>query len=171
LAYAVEAKTAGLEMGSTSILAFAVIALGCPGCIIAGWLAERIGRCATTVLAMLISGSCALAIGFAFDGPAWLFPVLACLWGLTVVSDSAQFSAAVSELANQNYVGSALTFQMGVGFIITIITVWLVPQVADWLGSWRWSFAMLALGPMVGVLAMLILRSQPEAVKMAGGLR
>ena len=171
LAYALAVQTAGMELGNASVLAFTVIALGSPSCVFAGWLADRIGRSATTALAMTISGISALAIGFAFDGPAWLFVALACIWGFTVVSDSAQFSAAVSELADPNYVGSALAFQMSLGFAITMFTVWLVPQLADWLGSWRWSFAVLSLGPLVGVPAMLALRARPDAHKMANGLR
>jgi len=171
LAYALAAQTAGIEIGNASVLAFTVIALGSPSCVFAGWLADRIGRSTTTALAMTISGVSALAIGFAFDGPAWLFVALACVWGFTVVSDSAQFSAAVSELADPNYLGSALAFQMGVGFAITMFTVWLVPQVADGLGSWRWSFVVLSLGPLVGVPAMLVLKARPDAQNMAGGLR
>ncbi|MGI9364147.1 MAG: MFS transporter [Rhizobiaceae bacterium] len=171
LAYAAAAKASGVELGNVSVLAFAVIALGSPSCILAGWLADRIGRSATTIIAMTLSGLSALAIGFAFDGPAWLFVLVACFWGFTVVADSAQFSAAVSELADPNYVGSALTFQMSVGFAITMFTVWLVPQLAQWLESWRWTFVILALGPLVGVSAMLMLRSRPDATNMAGGLR
>ncbi|MEQ9036954.1 MAG: MFS transporter [Silicimonas sp.] len=171
LAYVLAAQATGMEIGNASLLAFAVIALGSPSCVVAGWLADRIGRATTTSLAMTVSGLSALVIGFAFDGPAWLFAALAFIWGFTVVSDSAQFSAAVSELADPKYVGSALAFQMSVGFAITMFTVWLVPQVADWLGSWRWSFAILALGPLLGVPAMLALRTRPDAKKMAGGMR
>lgn len=171
LAYAIAAKTAGLDLGNASILAFAIIALGAPSCVLAGWLADRFGRCRITALAMTLSGSAALAIGLAYTGPVWLFVLLAFIWGFTIVADSAQFSAAVTELADQNYVGSALAFQMGVGFTITIFSVWLVPQIADWLGSWRWSFAVLAIGPLVGVPAMLALRKHPDALKMADGLR
>lgn len=171
LAYAVAAEASGLAIDRLSLLAFAVIALGAPSCILAGWMADRIGRAATTAMAMTISGLAAIAIGFTFSGPVWLFVTVAVIWGFTVVSDSAQFSAAVSELSDQNLVGSALAFQMGVGFAITIFTVWLVPQVAELLGSWRWSFAVLAIGPAIGVLSMLALRTHPDAVKMAGGRR
>ena len=118
-----------------------------------------------------VSGLCALAIGLTFNGPAWLFAVVALVWGVTVVADSAQFSTAVTELSDKSQVGSALALQMGVGFAITILVIWLVPIVVDMLGDWRWGFVMLAPGPLVGVVAMLMLRRTPQASAMAGGLR
>ena len=93
------------------------------------------------------------------------------LWGFTIVADSAQFSTAVSELSSPDFVGSSLAFQMAVGFAITVFTIWLVPVIADWLGSWRWTFLLLLPGPVVGVFAMLRLRADPASLKLAGGLR
>lgn len=171
LAYVIAAQEAGLNVANASVVVFIIIALGAPSCIVAGWLSDRIGRCATTAIAMTGSGLSALAMGFAFAGPTWLFMTFACIWGITVIADSAQFSAAVSELSDPNFVGSALAFQMGVGFAITMITVWLVPNMAGWLGSWQWGFVALAIGPFIGVIAMLKLKSHPDAIKMAGGLR
>jgi MFS family permease len=171
LAYASAAKAAGLPLGNASMLAFAVIAMGAPGCVLAGWLADSIGRCATTALAMAVSGTCALLIGFAFSGPFWAFGMLALIWGLTVVADSAQFSAAVTELADQSLVGSALALQMGVGFAITIGMIWFIPVLADAIGSWRWTFLALVPGPIVGTWAMLALRRLPAAERIAHGRR
>jgi dipeptide/tripeptide permease len=90
------------------------------------------------------------------------------VWGFAVVADSAQFSAAVSELADDSYVGSALTFQTAVGFLLTLGSIQLTPVVADWVG-WQWAFAPLAVGPLVGTVAMLALRRRPEAELLAGG--
>ena len=154
-----------------SILAFAVIAMGAPGCVIAGVAAEKFGRCATTSAAMMVSGICAILLGLSFDGATWVLVAIALLWGLTVVADSAQFSAAVSELSDQTQVGSALAFQMGVGFAITMVTIWLVPTIAEMAGSWRWSFLILAPGPLIGTWAMLRLRRLPEAARIANGRR
>jgi MFS family permease len=171
LAFALAAEADGLALGNASLLTFAVLAMGAPGCILAGWLADRIGRCNTTALMMAISGTAALLIGLVFNGPLWLFALVALIWGLTVVADSAQFSAAVTELADQSLIGSALAFQMGVGFATTIFVIWLMPHVVAALGSWQWSFAILIPGPVVGIIAMLQLRSRPEATKMANGFR
>lgn len=156
---------------AASVLAFSVIALGAPSSVLAGWAADRIGRCYTSAICMTVSGSCALVVGFAFDGPTWLLVLIASVWGLTVVGDSAQFTAAVTELSDQTLVGSALAFQMGVGFLITVFTIWLVPYLAEAFGSWRWSFVVLAPGPAIGVWAMLSLRRLPEAEKIANGRR
>lgn len=171
LAYAGAAKTAGLGLGNISLLTFSVIAIGGPGCIFGGWLADRIGRCRTTILMMITSGMSALLIGLLFGGVPWLFVTIALIWGFTVVADSAQFSAAVTELSDKNLVGSSLAFQMGVGFAITILTIWLTPLLAGWLGSWRWTFLMLVPGPAIGALAMYLLYRHPRSLVMAGGQR
>lgn len=171
LAYIMAAQAEGLSFANVSILTFAVIALGAPGCVLCGWLADRIGRCYATSLMMLISGTSALLIGFTFEGPATAFMLVALIWGLTVVADSAQFSAAVTELADQSLVGSALAFQMGVGFAITIFVIWFLPIVVDVFGSWRWAFIVLAPGPFLGVVAMLVLRRDDSATLLANGRR
>jgi hypothetical protein len=49
-------------------------------------------------------------------------------------------------------------------------SIWLIPPVVGLVG-WRWAFALLAIGPALGVLAMGRLRTLPEAAGMAGGRR
>ena len=90
------------------------------------------------------------------------------MWGFTVVADSAQFSTVVTELADQAYVGTALTLQLAVGFTLTVATIWLIPVLEHEVG-WKWAFAFLAPGPLVGLLAMLRLKSSPEAAQIAHG--
>src|SRR5438046_8829306 len=108
---------------------------------------------------MVVSGSCAVLVGLFFGASlAALLPVLL-VWGVTVVADSAQFSAAVSELAPRDYVGTALTLQTSLGFLLTCATIYLLPKVAALIG-WRWSMSVLAIGPALGVWAMLALRRQ-----------
>ena len=107
-------------------------------------------------------------MGALFGSPAWLLLIVGLLWGFTVVADSAQFSTMVTELADQAYVGTALTMQLAVGFILTVATIWVIPLFAEAFG-WRWAFTFLAPGPALGVLAMLRLKSLPEAARLAGG--
>ena len=171
LGYAGHAAAHGLDLVNASLLTFAVVAMGAPGCLAGGWLADRIGRCRTTMLMMGVSGICALLIGVVFDGPLWAFGLVALIWGMTVVADSAQFSAAVTELSEDHLVGSSLAFQMGIGFSITIVTIWLMPLAAEWLGGWRWTFLVLAPGPIIGVFAMYGLYRDPRAHMMSGGRR
>lgn len=152
-----------------SLATAAVIAAGGVGCIVAGGLADRIGRTATTMLAMLGSGTCAAVIGGAFPYPP-LLVAIALVWGLTVVADSAQFSTAVSELAPPAYVGTALSLQTCVGFLLTLVSVRLYPLVvAEW--GWASSFAFLAPGPFLGTLAMWRLRRRPDSLRLAQGRR
>jgi MFS family permease len=119
---------------------------------------------------MAVSGICAAGIGFLFGGPLWLLMLVALLWGVSVISDSAQFSAAVTELSDRALVGTMLTVQTCTGFLITLISIHLLPYAVDLL-SWRYAFFPLAIGPFLGILAMLRLRRHPESAAMAGGRR
>lgn len=152
------------------IASFLVIGCGAAGCVVAGLLADRIGRTVVTSWAMAISGSCCLLIGFLFGGSPLLLLLVAAIWGATVVADSAQFSACVTELGDPQYVGTALTMQTCVGFLLTTISIELIPYLVNAVG-WQYAFAILAPGPLLGVFAMLRLRALPEAVKIAHGRR
>ena len=147
---------------------FAVIAIGALGCWLGGVLGDRWGRSRTTAAAMALSGACALLIGFTFGGPPALVLAVGLVWGFAVVADSAQFSTVVSEVCDQVYVGTALTMQLAVGFTLTVVTIWLVPVLRDSVG-WEWTFAFLAPGPAVGIVAMLLLLREPERELIAGG--
>ena len=152
------------------LASFLVIGSGAVGCVVAGLVADRLGRTLVTSWAMAISGSCCLLIGFLFGGNPFLLLLVAAVWGATVVADSAQFSACVTELGDPQYVGTALTMQTCVGFLLTTISIELIPYFVRAAG-WRYAFAILAPGPLLGVFAMLRLRALPEAVKIAHGRR
>ena len=162
-------KSAGWDEQSARLLGFSVIAIGGFGSILAGKFADRLGRTKITSLSMIISGSCALVIGFFFHNPM-LLTIIALVWGLTVVADSAQFSAAVSELSDPRYVGTTLALQTSMGFLLTMISIRLIPIIADKIG-WNYSFMILVLGPIFGTISMQKLRRLPEAGKMASGNR
>ncbi|HVR43229.1 MAG TPA: MFS transporter [Thermoanaerobaculia bacterium] len=149
---------------------FLVIGSGAAGCVIAGLLADRHGRTAVTSAAMAISGACCLVAGLLFGGPPALLLVVATIWGATVVADSAQFSACVTELGDPQYIGTALTLQTSIGFLLTTVSIAIVPMLVEAVG-WRWAFAVLAPGPILGTMAMMRLRALPEAAKIAGGAR
>jgi MFS family permease len=152
--------------------AFAVVASGGIGCVVAGLLSDRVGRTATTITAMTASGVSAIASAFLFGAPVAVTLVVAIIWGITVVADSAQFSAAVSELAPAGTAGSALAVQTAAGFLMTSVTILGVGALGlatD--AGWQVGFAVLALGPAVGILAMWRLRHRPEAIRLANGRR
>ncbi|GAB4324035.1 MAG: MFS transporter [Dehalococcoidia bacterium] len=171
LAFYTDALARDGRAGSASAAAlgtFAVIGVGALGCWAGGYLGDRWGRTQTTSAAMAVSGTCAVVAGIVFGGPAWAVLLVGLVWGFAVVADSAQFSAIVSELADQTYVGTALTLQLATGFVLTVVTIWLVPILRDEF-SWRWAFAFLAPGPALGIVAMLYLQRLPEARQIAGG--
>jgi MFS family permease len=162
-------QRAGWSAVGARVAGFAVIAAGAVGCVLAGGWADRIGRVKVTSLSLAVSGSCCLVAGLLIGDPGWLTAVCL-LWGFAVVADSAQFSAALTELADPRYVGTALTLQTCVGFLLTMVTLRLVPGLLGVLG-WRYVFLVLAPGPVVGILSMLRLGRLPEASRMAGGRR
>jgi MFS family permease len=155
-----------------SAVAFLVVAAGAMGCIAAGALADRLGRTTLTIAAMALSGSSAVAAGLLFGAPTAVVLAIVVVWGITVVADSAQFSTAISELAPPGTAGSALSLQTAAGFLLTaatIVGVGLIEPVDQ--QSWALAFGILALGPLVGILAMWRLRKRPDATRMAGGKR
>ncbi|MEQ8674795.1 MAG: MFS transporter [Aggregatilineales bacterium] len=160
----------GVSAEWASLVAFLVIAMGGAGSLLAGKFADTLGRTTMTTLSLVTSGICALLIGFFYGGNPILLSAVALFWGFAVVADSAQFSACVSELAQSQYVGTALTLQTSMGFLLTLITIRLVPPIQSAVG-WEWAFVFLALGPMVGIWAMLTLRRSEAAIKLANGNR
>jgi len=155
---------------AASLAAFAVIGLGACGCIAGGLVADRIGRTVTTAGAMALSGTCAVATGLLFGRAPAIVVAVAVAWGIAVIADSAQFSAAVTELAEPRRVGSALALQTSLGFLLTAVSIQLLPVVLR-AGGWRLAFAVLSIGPVLGCVAMLRLRARPEAARLAGGRR
>jgi len=143
---------------------------GLAGAVAAGRLADRIGRTTTTSAAMLASAACCLASPLAFAASPAVLVVVLLVWGAAVIADSAQFSAAVTELAEPRYAGSILALQLALGFALTVASIRLVPIAVGAVG-WRFALLPLAIGPLLGTVAMLRLRASPAARRLAGGHR
>lgn len=136
-----------------ALVTFAVIGIGAVGCWVGGILGDRWGRGHATSLAMIVSGTCALLIGW-LPGTLWpLILLIGLIWGFWVVADSALFSTVITELGDQRYVGTALTLQLAIGYILTVPTLWLIPIVHTHFG-WAAAFGVLAIGPVFGTIAM-----------------
>jgi len=140
------------------LTAFLSIAAGGVACALAGIAADRIGKAQITIIAMAVSGTCAVLAALSFGGPVWLTFVIVLVWGTAILPDSAQFSALVADFSPPEQAGSLLTFQTALGFALTIVTVQFTPLVAATLG-WPVLLAGLALGPVFGIAAMHRLRS------------
>ncbi|WP_420547719.1 MFS transporter [Curvivirga sp.] len=151
------------------LLSFTAIGMGgVIGCLIAGYYADRIGRTTVTISAMLVSGLCATVIGFFFGGSPSIIAIICIIWGVSIIADSAQFSASITELAPPERVGILLTMQTAMGFALTLIAIHIMPGIIDTLG-WNYAFMILAIGPFAGAIAMWRLRSNPEAINLANG--
>jgi MFS family permease len=160
--------SAGYRGGWAGVAAFLVIAAGAIGSVAAGVLADRVGRTTVAIASLLVSGTCALVVGFLLDATPVILTAICVVWGFAVVADSAQFSACISELCTSEYTGTALTLQTSLGFLLTMVTIRLIPALQSSLG-WRWTFPVLAIGPVVGIWAMWSLRRLPAARKLANG--
>jgi MFS family permease len=153
-----------------SLAAGLAIGAGALGCVAGGLVSDRAGRTVTTAASMAASGAAAVAAGVLFGRAPIAVIGVATIWGISVIADSAQFSAAVSELADPDRVGSALALQTALGFLLTAISIQVLPLVvARW--GWREAVMLLAAGPVAGTAAMLRLRARPEALRLAGGRR
>jgi MFS family permease len=152
------------------VASFAVLGAGGIGCVVAGAIADRVGRTVVTSWALAISGLCSATIGLFYGGPSLLLVAIAALWGASVVADSAQFSACVTELGDPRYIGTALTLQTSLGFLLTTLSIGVIPWAVD-LAGWRWAFLVLVPGPIFGIASMLRLRQLPESLKIANGRR
>jgi MFS family permease len=135
------------------ILSFATIAVGALGCLWGGVMGDRIGRALIAARVMLVSGAIACTIGLAFGRSPWILGSLALAWGFFVIADSAQFSTLVTEAVEPHAVGTALTLQTSLGFLLTTITIQIIPPLVAWVG-WQGAFVALGIGPMLGVIAL-----------------
>jgi MFS family permease len=162
-------EASGLDTRAARLAGFAVMGIGALGSLVAGAFADRVGRTTVTIASLAVSGGCALVAGFLFQTPVALTG-LCLLWGFAVVADSAQFSTAVTELTDSRYVGTALTVQTSLGFLLTILTIHMVPALLQRVG-WSGVFPVLAAGPAFGIASMWALRRMPESGRMASGNR
>ncbi len=160
-------ERAGNSATAAAVASFGTVAIGVVGCVAAGQFADRRGRCLTAIISLVVSGGCALVAGSLTPWPVVLTAVCL-LWGVSVIADSAQFSAAVSELSDPHYVGTALAIQTCAGFLLTTVTIALLPLLQTSLG-WPLATAILAAGPLVGIWHMARLRHLPAAGQLAAG--
>jgi MFS family permease len=150
-----------------SIGTFLVFFVGAVITGLSGRIADSWGRTIFTGVFLTLSGLGSIVIGLFFDFP-YLALIVSIIWGAFVIPDSPQYSSMVSELAEPGYMGTALTLQMAIGFLLTIISIRVLPWIVSLVG-WRYGFMILCIGPLMGIISVIFLRSYPEAIKIAGG--
>jgi MFS family permease len=150
-------KGAPVPVALVYLLAFATIAAGGLGALWGGWASRHHGYAKVVTWAMMVSGLCSLGVGLCFGASFWLLAPVVLIWGFFVVADSAQFSAMVTEVAPKHAVGTALTLQTSLGFLLTMATIQLIPHLVNLVG-WPLAFPALALGPAAGIAAIRRLR-------------
>lgn len=142
-----------LSDGAARMTAFAAIALGGLACLPAGGIADRIGKADVARGAMLISALAGAATAVSLGGPPALTVVAALVWGVSVIPDSAQFSALVADAAPAERAGSLMTFQTAAGFLLSAVSVQILPLIAAQAG-WTVALLLLVPGPLLGAVAM-----------------
>lgn len=137
---------------TSSLIGFAIIAVGGAGCVWGGLVSDRIGRARLVIIAMAVSGTACALIGLLFGHSLWLLTPVALVWGFFIIADSAQFSVLVTESVPSHAVGTALTLQVSLGFLLTTLTIQVVPWIVR-IAGWPWAFAFLAVGPALGIIS------------------
>ena len=151
------------------IVSFSIIGLsGVIGSVLGGLISDRIGRTLSTSIYLGISGTSAILIGLTYRSAPFITIIVGIIWGITVIADSAQFSTAVTELSSNKIRGSALTFQMALGFLITVGSIYAIDILRNTVG-WHWAFSFLSIGPLLGIISMIRLRYQNESTLMCNG--
>jgi MFS family permease len=160
------ARGAPASEQTVSALAFVSIGIGVVGCIWGGLAADRAGRERVVLASLAASGACALLSAAVFGQPLLVVLPVILVWGMAVIADSAQFSALVTEVAPAHGIGTALTLQTSLGFLLTMAAIQLMPLLVDAWGT-RWAFPVLAAGPALGMVAIRRLGAV-RAVRAAG---
>ena len=147
-----------VSASTVSLLSFGAIAVGAVGCIWGGAVADRVGYTRFVMGAMAVSGTCALLTPLVFGRSLPLLTMLVLLWGVAVIADSAQFSTLVTRVVPPHAVGTALTLQTSIGFLLTTISIQLIPPIVAQVG-WKYAFPLLAIGPAIGIVVIRRLRA------------
>lgn len=149
---------------SIGIITFSAIGVaGVAGSLLGGWASDRLGRRPAAVTALVISAACCTASPLFFAAPTVVLVLFLIVWGASVIADSGVFSTSLSEMADKRFVGTALTAQTAIGFLLTVATIHLVPVAAGLVG-WRYAFLLLAPGPVMGAVAMAALPRFPTSI-------
>ncbi|ODU06168.1 MAG: MFS transporter [Pseudonocardia sp. SCN 72-86] len=147
------AVPSGFGSGTAVVVFLTMGIAGALGCLAGGWGADRYGRSPTAVAALVVSGACCLLSPLVFGAGPVVLAVFCTVWGAAVVADSGVFSTSLSEVADPRFVGTALAAQTAFGFLLTVVSIQLVPLLADGVG-WQFAFLLLVPGPLVGAIAM-----------------
>jgi sugar phosphate permease len=136
-------------MGLPTFLAIGVA--GVVGCLVGGWTSDRYGRALTATVALAVSSGCCLSSPVAAHFSPLVLFAFAATWGAAVIADSGVYSTLLSELVDSRYIGTALTAQMAIGYLVTTVSMQLVPLAASAAG-WPSALIVLAAGPIAGLI-------------------
>jgi MFS family permease len=150
------AATAGLLTG-------AMTAVGAVGNIFGGTLSDRIGRPTVIAAGLTISGTVSFLIGGLQWLPLWTLTGVVIVYGIVITVDSAPTSTMITEVVDDQRVGSALSIQAFIGTLPAIVAPVVFGAAIDITG---YSLAFQTLGIVaflgIGTVALIQLQGGPE---------
>lgn len=117
-----------------------------------GALSDRLGRGRPIVVLTVTSMFCSFLFGWSIGWPLVLAMGIGAVYAFSALGDSPIFSAALTEVVDAAYLGSALGFRSLVGYLSAALAPLAFGAVLDLTRgqaayrSWGWAFAVLGLG-------------------------
>ncbi len=138
---------------SIPLFSFFIIASGGLGCVLGGYLSQYFKNSIIAFSALTISLICCLLSPFLLHLPFTFFLLLLFVWGISVTTDSPQFSTMVAHSAPKESKGTALTITNSLGFFITIISIETINYLRSFIDP-NDIYLLLAIGPLLGLIAL-----------------
>ncbi len=167
----VGAGTPGAASKAAALASISVL-LSAFSTIIGGWLSDRIGRIATALTIMLISGACSLTFGWLLGQPFFWLALVGIIYSLTIVADSPIFSTSITELTPPERLGRMMAWQTFLGYGAATISPAVFGFVLDAFpgrAGWGWGFVTLGTGALLGPIFLLLMQRLPERERLCGG--
>jgi len=147
---------------NVAFLSFLIIAAGGLSCAVGGIISQYAGPRKVAFTALLLSGICCLISPLLItSSSSGLLVAFLFFWGLVVTADSPQFSTLVAQNSKETSRGTNLTLVNCIGFSITIVSIQLLNFLSIFIST-PYLFLFLAIGPILGILAMIGLREKKK---------
>ncbi len=139
---------------NTSMFSFLIIGIGGIACVLSGYLSQKYGPKKIACISLFLSCMCCLASPFVLNSEVEvLFFGFLFVWGMVVISDSPLLSTMIAQNATAEHKGTALTIVNCIGFLITIVSIQCITYLME-LTTANWVYAILAVGPILGIFAL-----------------
>ena len=134
--------------------------------MLAGILADRLGRIPVMLMMASLSAACSLVFGWLLGTPVAVVVALGLVYGFAALGDSPIYSTAITEVVTPAFRGAALALRSLAGYGAGAIAPLLFGAILDWYGgrsaeAWGWAFVSLGVAGLVAVASVLLLYRAP----------